>query len=105
MFGWLEFFFCYDNVVRLTDTQIERGHGETNSARGNFSNLKKKRITCYQQGRERNCCVDTSLAVQRENFGYFPRECRACNKQKKTCHLDMLFGKQRTYNYYKLCVS
>lgn len=44
MFGWLEFFFCYDNVVRLTDTQIERGHGETNSARGNFSNLKKKEL-------------------------------------------------------------
>ena len=31
----------------------------------------------------RHLIISTSLAVQRENFGYFPRECRACNKQKK----------------------
>lgn len=29
----------------------------------------------------RHLIISTSLAVQRENFGYFPRECRACNKQ------------------------
>ena len=46
----------------------------------------------------RHLIISTSLAVQRENFGYFPRECRACNK-----HNEILFGKhERTYNYYKL---
>ena len=52
----------------------------------------------------RHLIISTSLAVQRENFGYFPRECRACNKQKNVSSRYVVRKTENVQLLYTMCI-